>query len=121
MMKKHYGSLFAIIVLLVVVCCIYGSSVGTARKQAKDSQKNEVAITASVAVESAGGMVTIEDEAVPVADSLTVNDSTVTQDSESETGGSILFLISGLLLLIIIVVVVIVATVAASTTVIEKF
>ncbi len=128
-MKKHYGGLFVIVALLVAVCCIYGSGVSSVRKHTKDGQANSTGVIASIDEQASenlelslgnGGMVTIEDEAVPAADMLAAGEQVTTEET-SDVGSSILFLISGLLLLIVVVVVVIVATVAASTTVIEKF
>lgn len=108
-MRKSYAGLFVVVMLLVVVCCIYGSGVSTVKKT-KMANETQTEQTQQL-VENDGEVVEIEDEEVPASDSV----------ETASVSGSILFLMSALLLIIIVAIVVIVATVAASTSVIDKF
>lgn len=108
-MRKSYAGLFVTVMLLVIICCIYGSGVSTVRKSEPKS-KTESESTQQYAANDMDTVV-IEDEDVPAVDFAKAEAATVS--------GSILFMMSAILLLVIIAVIVIIATIAASTSTIK--
>lgn len=108
-MKKHYTGLFITVMLLVVVCCIYGSGANRGKHAASDTQ------TQSISVVADDSLTVIEDEPVPVSNKVHEDTASV-----HNGGASIILWITSLLLVILVTVIVIVIAVAGTVTLAKK-